>query len=209
MAFHGMSYTLAAAAMAVLTIETGAAAQSSTFVLPTPASVLVGERPVDEASRAQSKARRWGRPRQRRAPAWRSVPSPTREFGLHRAVWLPQHDSMELSYARYVDDDAAIEGAVDVVRAAHRSFALTTLQVRATTSSEVGPATSIAGGIAYSFAGSDHPTPLHGVGWVVGGGFQPRFARHFALRTEFQLFRFPRSDGTALRLSLGFLVGRD
>lgn len=35
MAVHGVSYTFAATAMALLTIETGAAAQSSTFALPT------------------------------------------------------------------------------------------------------------------------------------------------------------------------------
>jgi hypothetical protein len=199
----------AATVLALLMLECGAAAQTSTLAIPVPASVLVGERPLDEGSRAPSQARQWGRLRHRQAPVWPSAPSPTREFGLHRAVWSSHQESTQLSYARYFDDEIAIEGAIDVVRAAHRSFAVTTLQARVTPPTETGPATSIVCGLAYSFAGSDHPARLKGLGAVLGGGLQPRFTRHFALRTEFQIFRFPRSDGTAIRLSLGVLVGRD
>ena len=115
--------------------------------------------------------------------------------------------SVQFSYARLVKDDVAIEGAIDVVGAAHHSFAVTTLQARRVTRTEMGPVPA-ALGLAYSSASGEHPSQPQGLGWVIGGALQPRFTRHLALRAELQLFGFRRDRRHCSRISLGVLVGR-
>jgi hypothetical protein len=142
--------------------------------------------------------------------SWPNPPSPEREVGMIYSVWnlgYPYYArSLGASYGRYLSEAVSVEGALEVARADHRTFGLSTLQLRGTAPTSYGPG-SIVVGLAHSLASRQHPAAPRGLGWLVGAGLQPRVNSAFALRGEVQLIRFPSDDSAAIRLTIGVLAG--
>ncbi len=145
-----------------------------------------------------------------RAP-WPLQYPPLREVGMHLSGNLVTDDNFGMiggSYTRSLTDEFALEGTVDGT--SRRDHAIGFGAVRAIArhyNPEFGEAFA-AMGIGGGFSGGDHRIYPHGLGFVVGGGVQPRFSRHAAGRFEVQMLRFSH-EMIGLRVTTGVLVGFD
>ena len=138
---------------------------------------------------------------------------PLREIGLHvssnvNLVSADQYGMCGVSYTRSLSDMFALEATVDATHRFDSMVGFSSLRALVRRyHPEFGEWFMSIGG-AVGFPGGDAARYPHGAGLVVGGGIQPRFSSHAAVRLETQLLRFSH-DMIGVRMSAGLLVGFD
>jgi hypothetical protein len=111
-----------------------------------------------------------------------------------------------VSYTRSLSETVAIEAGFDTGqgRRGHQFSALTARFVARPRRSDLFLSLGVADAIVDRGA-RYYP---RGMGFIVGGGMQPRLSNHFSLRAQLDLLRFSR-EVVGSRIGLGAFVGFD
>jgi hypothetical protein len=157
---------------------------------------------------------------------YRSPLPPKREIGIHVAGWafagagvgeLPEPCCDEsggtsdvgvggVSYTRSLSETVAVEAGFDTGqgRRGHQFSALTARLIARPRRSDL----FLSLGVADAIAGRGARYYPRGMGFIVGGGMQPRLSNHLSLRAQLDLLRFsPEVSG--VRFGVGAFVGFD
>lgn len=138
---------------------------------------------------------------------------PRREIEAEYFVWSGAR-SAGVSYAPLVSSSASLSGGMELGGGPGGAFALASLKLRAVTGSWPRGASSAVVGVVYGVAPAGHPTAPRGLWYLVGGGVQPRFHSHLAMRAEVQVL-VPRGGASEagnqgqFRAAIGVVIGRD
>ena len=139
--------------------------------------------------------------------------APRREIEAEYFVWSGAR-SVGVSYAPLVSSSGSLSGGMELGGGPGGPFALASLKLRAITGSWPRGASSAVVGVVYGVAPAGHPTAPRGLWYLVGGGVQPRFHSHLALRAEVQVL-VPRGGASAtgnhgqFRAAIAVVIGRD
>jgi hypothetical protein len=150
---------------------------------------------------------------------------PKREIGIHMAGWAfggaspsapepccegPSGGTIGMggaSYTRSLTEGAAIETGFDTGRGSGHQFTALTARLIARRYSPAIGEMFVSLGLAEAMAHRDARHYPRGLGFIVGGGAQPRLTSHLSLRAEVDLLRF--RDVLGLRLGVGAFFGFD